>query len=111
MLWTLGVILLILWLLGLMIGYTMGGFIQRGSAWLSPFRVLDKNFFARCVEVFEPGPGSVVSLEPQPFLQCHPSAPKTQWVMGVAHWISASFGLNACASSGEVSRARGRLAG
>jgi hypothetical protein len=28
MLWTLGVILLILWLLGLMIGYTMGGFIH-----------------------------------------------------------------------------------
>ena len=38
MLWTLGVILLILRLLGLMIAYTMGGFIQRGSAWLSPFR-------------------------------------------------------------------------
>ncbi len=33
MLWTLGVILLILWLLGLMIGYTMGGFIQRGGGW------------------------------------------------------------------------------
>jgi hypothetical protein len=28
MLWTLGVIILILWLLGLMIGYTMGGFIH-----------------------------------------------------------------------------------
>jgi len=25
--------------------------------------------------------GDVVSLEPQPFLQCHPSAPKSQWVM------------------------------
>ena len=35
--------------------------------------------------LFEPRPGGVVSLEPQPFLQCHPSAPKTQWVMVVAH--------------------------
>ncbi len=30
---------------------------------------------------FEPGLGGVVSLEPQPFLQCHEAAPKSQWVM------------------------------
>jgi hypothetical protein len=40
--------------------------------------------------LFEPGPGGVVSLEPQPFLQCHPSAPKTQWVMVVARWYGVS---------------------
>src|SRR5512136_627909 len=37
-----------------------------------------------------PGPGGVVSLEPQPFLQRHGSAPKTQWVMVVAHWYGSS---------------------
>jgi hypothetical protein len=34
--------------------------------------VLSKNFFARCVDVSEPGLGGVVSLESQPLLQCHP---------------------------------------
>jgi hypothetical protein len=34
--------------------------------------------------------GGVVSLEPQPFLQCHPSAPKTQWVMVAALWYRRS---------------------
>jgi len=43
-----------------------------------------------CVDVFEPGMGGVVSLEPQPFLQCHPSAPKSQWVMVVALWYRPS---------------------
>ena len=38
MLWTVFVIFLILWGLGLMTGYTMGGVNQRGSAWLSLFR-------------------------------------------------------------------------
>ena len=37
------------------------------------------------MEVFEPGPGGVVSLDPQPFLRRHQSAPKTQRVMVVAH--------------------------
>ena len=53
-------------------------------------RVLEMNFFGGCVYVFEPGLGGVVSLEPQPFLQCHASAPKTQWVMVVARWYRSS---------------------
>jgi hypothetical protein len=32
----------------------------------------------------------VVSLEPQPFLQCHEAAPKTQWVMVEALWYRPS---------------------
>jgi hypothetical protein len=39
---------------------------------------------------FEPGPGGVVSSEPQPFLQCHPSAPKSQRVMVAAHTYRGS---------------------
>jgi hypothetical protein len=38
----------------------------------------------------EPGPGGVVSLEPQPFLQCHEAAPKSQWVMVEALWYRPS---------------------
>jgi len=30
--------------------------------------------------------GSVVPLEPQPFLQRHEAAPKSQWVMVEALW-------------------------
>jgi hypothetical protein len=41
----------------------------------------------RCFEV---GTGGVVSLEPQPFLQCHEAAPKTQWVMVAARWYRSS---------------------
>jgi len=40
--------------------------------------------------VFEPMPGGVVSLEPQPFLQCHRPAPKPQWVMVVARGYGPS---------------------
>ena len=39
---------------------------------------------------FEPGRGGVVSLEPQPFLQCHEAAPKNQWVMVEALWYGPS---------------------
>ena len=39
---------------------------------------------------FEPGLGGVVSLEPQPFLQCHEAAPKSQWVMVEALWYRPS---------------------
>jgi hypothetical protein len=35
----------------------------------------------------------MVSLEPQPFFQCHSSAPKTQWVMAAALWYRPSDGL------------------
>jgi len=41
-------------------------------------------------QILEPGLGGVVSLEPQPFLQCHPSAPKPKWVMVVALWYRPS---------------------
>ena len=51
----------------------------------SEVRVFDNSFFATCADILEPGPRGVVFLEPQPFLQCHPSAPKTQWVMVIAH--------------------------
>jgi hypothetical protein len=34
--------------------------------------------------------GGVASLEQQPFLPCHPSAPKTQWVMVAALWYRPS---------------------
>jgi hypothetical protein len=49
------------------------------------FKAILMQAFGRNQRLFEPRPGGVVSLEPQPFLQCHPSAPKTQWVMLVAH--------------------------
>ena len=39
---------------------------------------------------FEPGLRGVGSLEPQPFLQCHEPAPKTQWGMVVALWYGPS---------------------
>jgi hypothetical protein len=39
---------------------------------------------------FEPGLGGVVSLESQPFLQCHKAAPKSQWVMVEALWYGFS---------------------
>jgi hypothetical protein len=39
---------------------------------------------------FEPGLGGVVSLEPQPFLQCLQPAPKSQWVMVEALWYRPS---------------------
>ena len=32
----------------------------------------------------------MVSLEPQPFLQCHEAAPKSQWVMVEALWYRPS---------------------
>ena len=35
-------------------------------------------------------PRGVVSLESQPFPRGHESAPKTQWVMAVAHWYRLS---------------------
>ncbi len=38
----------------------------------------------------ESGLEGVVSLEPQPFFRCHPSAPKSQWVMVVALWYRSS---------------------
>ena len=34
--------------------------------------------------------GGMVSLEPQPFLQCSKAAPKSQWVMVVALWYRPS---------------------
>jgi hypothetical protein len=37
--------------------------------------------FGRNQSLLEPKPGGVVSLEPQPFLQCHEPAPISQWVM------------------------------
>jgi hypothetical protein len=40
-----------------------------------------------------PGRGGGVSLEPQPFPQFHPSAPKTQWVMVAALWYRPSDSL------------------
>jgi len=46
--------------------------------------------FGRNQRLFEPRPGAVVSLEPQPLLQRHSSAPKTQWVMVVARWYGSS---------------------
>jgi hypothetical protein len=39
---------------------------------------------------FELEPGGVASEEPQPFLQSHPSAPKTQWDMVAALWYRPS---------------------
>ena len=42
---------------------------------------------------FEPGPGSVVSLEPQPFLRGYKAAPKSHWVMVEALWYRPSDGL------------------
>ena len=41
----------------------------------------------RCLE---PGPGGVVSLEPQPFLQGYKAAPRSQWVMVEALWYRPS---------------------
>ena len=38
----------------------------------------------------EPGVRGVVSLEPQPFLQCHKAASKSQWVMVEALWYRPS---------------------
>jgi len=38
MLWTIFVILLVLWLLGLVSSYTLGGFIQMGLLWMSARR-------------------------------------------------------------------------
>jgi hypothetical protein len=43
---------------------------------------------------FEPGPGGAVSLEPQPFLERHEAAPKTQWVMVAALWSRPSDWLD-----------------
>jgi hypothetical protein len=40
--------------------------------------------------LFEPRLGGVVSEEPQPLLQCHASAPKTQRVMVIALWYRVS---------------------
>ena len=41
---------------------------------------------------FEPEPGSVVSLEPKPFLRGYKAAPKSQWVMVEALWYRPSDG-------------------
>jgi hypothetical protein len=38
------------------------------------------------IQVLSPDWRGVVSLEPQPFLPCHPWAPKTHWVMVAAFW-------------------------
>jgi len=38
----------------------------------------------------EPGLGGVASLEPQPLLQCHEAAPKSQRVMVEALWYRPS---------------------
>ena len=46
--------------------------------------------YGRNQELSEPEARGVVSLEPQPFLQCHPSAPKTQWVTVAALWYRPS---------------------
>ena len=46
--------------------------------------------FGRNQKLIEHWPVGVVSLEPQPFLQCHQSALKTQWVMVVALWYRPS---------------------
>ena len=42
------------------------------------------------VALFKPAPEGVVSLEPQPFLQCLQPAPKSQWVMVKALWHGLS---------------------
>jgi hypothetical protein len=39
---------------------------------------------------WSPGRGGMVSLEPQPFLQFHEAAPKSQWVMVEALWYRPS---------------------
>jgi hypothetical protein len=67
--------------------------------------MLDKNFFAGCIEIFEPGLGGVVSLEPQPFLQCREAAPKSRWVMVEALWYRPSDRL------GGLRLLRGRFGG
>ena len=49
--------------------------------------------------------------ELRPFLQCHPSAPKTQWVIVVAHWHRPSDWLELMRLFRGGSKARERLAG
>jgi hypothetical protein len=46
--------------------------------------------YGRNQRLAKPGLGGVVSLEPQPFLQCHEAAPKSQWVMVEALWYRPS---------------------
>ena len=46
--------------------------------------------FGRNQILFEPGPGGVVSLEPQPLLQGSKAAPKSQWVTVKALWYRLS---------------------
>jgi hypothetical protein len=48
------------------------------------------NLFEKIAEGFEPGPGGVVSLEPQPFLHGGKAAPKSKWVTVKALWYRPS---------------------
>ena len=58
------------------------------------FRIFDQQHLRTMRRCHEPGLGGVVSLEPQPFLQCHEAAPKPQWVMVQALWHGASGWLD-----------------
>jgi hypothetical protein len=72
---------------------------------LGRFRTLDQELLRKVRRSLSPGPGGVVSVEPQPLLQCHEAAPKSQWVMVEALWYRRSGWL------GGLRLLRGRLEG